>query len=728
MVRSISEPLFKGALQVIDRAEERFEEALKGLSPESPISLRDKEGKTIPYSLPVTHGCLGYKVEKLTDLRLPLEKARELVSSAREEESIERFQNVGLATILAAEVTKALEVLSIGQPEVGEGFQFNGPIAEPQLRDWGIKLLDGSIPGLALLFGQAKSKEVVLKLVQELRAKGMLVFLAEQGLAKTLIEEAMELGHESLVIPLGSGVESAAYAFGFATSLALSFGSVKPGDFQNLALYTCSRLPAFCLFLGQMDELKWAIAFGAIAFNLPVLFDTEVPQLPSELAERMLSIPFDGITGGGDDLERTEELVERCLEAGGIKVAVPQKPSLPVAYDPEFEGETVQPKALQVEFRGFEWLTMKSAKEIKDGRVTVIGPEIEDAREEAALGIVVEVAGHRMRKDFEPVLERHIGRFISRAKGIQHTGQRDTTRIRMSKEALGKGFRIEHLGNILHICFRNEFEAIVEKVQVSLYTEEGKVREMMQQAREIYRERDARIAGLSDEMADTYYSCVLCQSINPAHVCIVSPEREGLCGAYNWLDCQAAYEINPAGVNQPVPKGECLDPIKGEWEGVNKFVYENSQRRVERFTLNSLIDAPATVSTATECLTVFLPEVNGVMVIHRDDPSPTPLGMDFNELLSMAIGLQTSGIIGHGKLFLTSRKFIPAEGGIKRVVWMSKNIKEELANELKEAFEREGVPELGDKIADGDIATTIDELLAFLEERKHPALDMSPII
>jgi len=75
-----------------------------------------------------------------------------------------------------------------------------------------------------------------------------------------------------------------------------------------------------------------------------------------------------------------------------------------------------------------------------------------------------------------------------------------------------------------------------------------------------------------------------------------------------------------------------------------------------------------------------------------------------------------------------SNKFISAEGGFKRMVWLSKNLKEEFATEIQELCERIGEPDLLDKIGDGTICTTIDELLPFLEEKGHPALTMPPII
>ena len=108
---------------------------------------------------------------------------------------------------------------------------------------------------------------------------------------------------------------------------------------------------------------------------------------------------------------------------------------------------------------------------------------------------------------------------------------------------------------------------------------------LIEEARAAYRQRNERIANLTDESVDTFYSCLLCQSFAPNHVCVVNPERVGLCGAYNWLDCKASFEINPTGPNQPVPKGIVIDPVKGEFSGPNEFIYQHSNQTVERVTL-----------------------------------------------------------------------------------------------------------------------------------------------
>lgn len=740
MSRFIATSAIRGAHGIVREAEELYRKALEKLGPDAKVAFPNTA-----YYLPVIYGFTGHKVEKLSDLEYPLKLARELLPPVPSENLwlpyLGETLDAGVATLFAEEVIEGIRFALGEQPEVRNGFRFNGPIDDIQMRAWGIQMVDGRMPGFAAVVGAAKNNEVAVKIVRELQSKGQLVFLCGnvngRSIVDQLLESGVELGYETFTVPFGSDTIAAIYGLGYATRAAFSFGNVNPGDFRQMLLYNKFRCFAFVLALGPVDDLKYATAAGAINYGFPVIADTAIPNiLPTGITqyEHVVSMPFDDIPGR-DDMERAERLVQRCIEVRGIKVKIAKVP-IPVAYGPAFEGEVVRKENLHIEFGGkggicFEWLTMKGMDEVEDGKITVIGPDLDAFPEgsKVPLGIVVEVAGRKMQKDFEPVLERQIHHFINGAEGVQHIGQRDITWIRISKQAVSRGFRIRHLGDILHANFHNLFGAIVDKIQVTLYTEEEKVRELIEEARQVYRERNERIAGLTDEAVDTFYSCTLCQAFAPNHVCIINPERVGLCGAYNWLDCRASYEINPRGPNQPVPKGRLIDPVKGEFEGVNQFVYEHSNRSVTRFTIYSLMDAPMTTCGCCECVMVVLPETNGVMIVSRDDYGMTPCGMTFTTLMGMVGGgRQSPGMMGHGKYYILSRKFLLAEGGIKRIVWMSKNLKEELGEEFQKRAEEEGVPDLLDKIADGTIATTIEELLPFLEEKQHPALSMPPIL
>jgi acetyl-CoA synthase len=313
--------------------------------------------------------------------------------------------------------------------------------------------------------------------------------------------------------------------------------------------------------------------------------------------------------------------------------------------------------------------------------------------------------------------------------GIFHMGQRNLIWMRISKTAFQQGFRLRHFGVILHARLHEVYGAILDKVQVTIFTEEARLRALLPEAMAAYAERDARVAGMTDESVDTFYSCTLCQSYAPNHVCIISPERLGLCGAYNWLDGKAAYEINPVGCNQPVVKGRCVDLAKGQWDGINRFAHDRSNRSVERLNLYSLMEDPMTSCGCFECILAIVPEANGVMIVNREYPGMTPCGMPFSTLAgSVGGGNQTPGFLGVGRLYVTSRKFISGDGGLKRLVWMPKDLKDFLAEKLRRRGQEIGVPDIAEKIADETVAQTAEQLVAHMQKVGHPALELPSLL
>jgi acetyl-CoA synthase len=761
MSRYIATRAIRGANALVTEAEYMLARALAEKGPDTPGAFPNTA-----YYLPVIYGMTGIAVQKLGDLKPVLRHARGLLHPVPAPRHwtpyLGETLDSGMATLLAAEAIEAIRFGYGLQPEPMPGFRLaggtaftspdagngreapdghlNGPIDDIQLRTWGIQLVDGRMPGFAAIVGCAKSNEVAVEIVRQLQRRNILIFLSGnvngRSIIHQLIEEGVELGYDTYTVPFGTDTISAIYALGFATRSALTFGGLKPGQAREILLYNRERVFAFVLALGEVDDLKYAAAAGAINFGFPVIADTVIPEiLPTGVTryEHVVSMPWNEIEGK-DDREKAERLVQKCIEVRGVKVKVVDVP-VPVPYGSAFEGEVVRKADMRIEFggkysRAFEYLRMVSMDEVVDGKIELVGPGFDHIPPQGHmdLGIVVEVAGRQMQKDFEPVLERQIHYFINGASGVQHIGQRDIAWIRISKAAADKGFKLEHLGKILHARFKNDFGAIVDKVQVTLYTDPEPFQYWLARAREAYDYRNKRLADLTDETVEEFYSCTLCQSFAPNHVCIVSPQRLGLCGAYNWLDCKASYNINPTGPNQPIKLGRLLDPVKGYWEGTNEYARIGSHGAVEKVAMYSIMENPMTACGCFECIVMLIPEANGVMVVSREDPSMTPAGMTFSTLAGIAGGgLQTPGVMGVGKYYLLSPKFIAADGGFKRVVWMSSFLKETMANELKAVAEREGDPDLIERIADERYVTTVDELLVWLEEHNHPALTMPPI-
>ncbi|MDO8722303.1 MAG: CO dehydrogenase/CO-methylating acetyl-CoA synthase complex subunit beta, partial [Syntrophales bacterium] len=423
------------------------------------------------------------------------------------------------------------------------------------------------------------------------------------------------------------------------------------------------------------------------------------------------------------------------VEVRGLKVTVASVP-IPVSYGPAFEGERVRGEDIYLECGGgrthaVELVISKNMDQVEDGKIEVIGPDVGAVQAPAKLplAIQVEVAGRKMQEDFEPILERQIHHLINYAQGIMHIGQRDIAWVRISKGSVEKGFKLADLGKILHAKLHQDFGAIFDKAQVKIFTEEKDVDEVLARAREIYNKRDARIEGMTDETTDTFYSCTLCQSFAPNHVCIVSPERTGLCGAYNWMDCKASFEINPTGPNQPIPKGEITDPKLGQWKGTNAFVLNASRQKISTVSLYSIMVDPMTTCGCCECIAAVLPMCNGIMTVGRDYLGMTPCGMKFTTLAGSAGGgAVTPGFLGHSKYNITQRKWISGDGGLSRLVWMPKALKDESRDRLLKRGEEIGIPNFIDMIADETIGVTEDEILPFLTEKNHPALSMESIL
>ncbi|MHC4266156.1 MAG: CO dehydrogenase/CO-methylating acetyl-CoA synthase complex subunit beta, partial [Planctomycetota bacterium] len=431
-----------------------------------------------------------------------------------------------------------------------------------------------------------------------------------------------------------------------------------------------------------------------------------------------------------------DEIVEKAIDVRGLKIKI-AKIDIPVAHSPAFEGERIRKDDMQCEFGGqrtpaFEWLRMQDMDKVEDGKIEVEGPDVDtvEAGGKLPFGIVVEVAGRKMQADFEPVLERQIHTFINEAQGIWHMGQRDINWVRISKDAFSAGFRLEHIGKLLHAMYHDQYSSILDKVQMKIYTDEKKVLQLREEAQAVYTDRDARLAGMADEDVGTFYSCTLCQSFAPNHVCVVSPERPGLCGAYSWLDCRAAYEITPSGPNQPISKGNCVEPKIGQWDKVNTFVANTSGGNIVRMSQYSMIADPMTSCGCFECIAAVLPSTGGIMIVNREYIEMTPCGMKFSTLAgTVGGGQQTPGFIGHSKHYISSKKFIAAEGGIKRIVWMPTVLKEEVKEALtKRAEELElGGEDFLAKIADETTATTEEEVLDFITKTCHPVLELEPM-
>ncbi|RLB07420.1 MAG: hypothetical protein DRG50_02920 [Deltaproteobacteria bacterium] len=251
---------------------------------------------------------------------------------------------------------------------------------------------------------------------------------------------------------------------------------------------------------------------------------------------------------------------------------------------PQYEGEVVRKEELWIEFGGpkverkFEHVRLRDPNEIEHEKVELIGPDLKDLKEEGSypIGIMIDVAGAELDEDAMGILERRIHMFTNFIECWYHMNQRDAVWIRLNKACAEKGWEtLREFGEILIFLYTSELP-IIEKIQVTIITDLNEIEKVFPEVKARWEARDERARQLNDEDVDTFYGCVLCQSFAPTHISVITPNRIANCGAINWFDGRAAAKIDPEGPIFAIPKGELIDPIRGEYTGVNEVVAQRS--------------------------------------------------------------------------------------------------------------------------------------------------------
>lgn len=704
--------VFRGSDEMFAKAEADVNAIFDELGADAPLNMPHTA-----YFLACIYAYIGKKVTTVGELHdvLPDVKAMML----REPRTKSIFYS-GVGTAIAAEMIEACKYAKTDTPY--EGTIYHGHFADAEVRELGVPLVTGDIPGFVVIIGPAPSTEEAVEIVKGYQSRGIFVFLIG-GIIDQMNEAGINMGFPVRLVPVGPDIWAVGHIISLVTRCAMIFGNIQPGDWDGFHKYTFDRVNAFVNAYKPVPDITVACGAGAIKLGFPVVTND---------TDDMWSVPKSLIIN-----ENTNDWIDTSLEARGIKIKVTNI-DIPVAFSTAYEGEIIRRADMQVEIDGsrvdcFELVQTKDASEIEDHRIEVIGPEIDEFEvgTKLSLSYTVEVAGKNMQPDFESVFERKFHSFLNCVEGVMHTGQRDMIRIRISKVDYEAGFKFKHIGEVLYAKIMSDFDSVVDKCQVKIVVDAEKNTELRRHANEVFDKRDERLKSMTDESVPQFYSCIMCQAFSPSHVCIVTPERLGLCGAVSWLDAKATNELDPTGPCQVVSKEKCVDENIGRYEDVDEAVFTLSHGALEHVTLYSLIEDPMTSCGCFECICGIEPCSMGVVITTREFAGMTPLGMTFSEMASMTGGgVQTPGFMGHGKHYIASKKFIKAEGGVKRLVWLSSELKEQIRSKLDAtAKELYDIDNFTDMVADETTCGTGDpeELLAFLGEVGHPVLEMEPI-
>ena len=616
----------------------------------------------------------------------------------------------GENAMFAADIIEAITYIHGDQERAGF-------IPDRTLRGLGLSFVDETIPGAIAFLGGLDDSETLKKMARDFQGKGM-VGLASGDYPDQFADAGIKMGLDRLFYPVGF-FTGTVHALSFAVRAALTFGNIQPGDREGLTEYLKKRPKVIVIQNGKLNRLDAAFAFAALLHSASIVTDQDLPEIPH--CVKVCKNPL--------------EMIQNGIEERGIIVKL-EPIELPVGYAPSFEGEVVRKPDTYVEAGGtrspaFEVLLSRKENEVEDGKVTLIGKEIDEMESGSlcSLALIVEVYGQNMHDDLEPVMERRFHAAINFAEGVWHAGQRNSNWVRISKASKDAGFKFIDLGRILVHKIKEEFGQVVTRVQATVITDPEELERRKPEAQAAYDARDERMKGLKDDKVNVFYTCEMCQSFAPTHVCIITPERLGLCGAINWLDAKASNELDPKGPNKPLEIGSAIDADSGEWEVVNDAVRAQSLGTIERMCMYSIMDAPMTSCGCFEAIVAMTVDMQAVIIVDRDFSGMTPVGMKFSSLAgSIGGGRQTPGFMGIGRKYVASEKFISKEGGVLRIAWMPKQLKDFLSEDIRKRGEALGCPDLLDKIADETVTDDAEGLMAWMAEVGHPALMMDPLL
>lgn len=567
-------------------------------------------------------------------------------------------------------------------------------VSDSFIADYGTDLIDGTVPGIVLFIGEPDDGSA-----DEIR------YCSERGLIIVLAGGYSDFDVDCDVLRLGGN--RSLEVNGFLARTAIMYGNVKAGDRVSVAKYLKKRPKLITVHTGTLTVLDVLTIFSAAAVGSYTVVNSVFPEIPR----------FSGY--------RKINLVSGAVAERGITFKKGGK----IRSDSSFENERIRKVDAFFEFGGNDdapsYEIVRINEQTEDGRTFVIGKDLPKLEKgDYPLSLEVRVSG-RVESVMEQAIERRIHFALSRMEGVWHNGQRDTCWIRVSDSAVKKGIGFTDLGDNIISDIKENFGSAVDSVDVTFSVEPSVVSIGLEKARKHFLSRDAEISGLTDEDVPEFYTCTICQTYAPGHICIITPERSSVCGSVTWVDAKVGSEIDPEGRQRPFSKGKCIDSKKGVWSGVNDIVSKTSMGSVTRVCVHSIADSPMTACSCMEVVAAISDDRRSVILVDRSEMGNNPSGMSYSEISAMVgRGSQRPGYMGLGRRYVLSEGFLKGDGGLKRVSWMSSRLKSMLGDSLKKACESSGDSELYGKIADGDAVTDNESLIAWISERNHPSENM----
>lgn len=434
-------------------------------------------------------------------------------------------------------------------------------------------------------------------------------------------------------------------------------------------------VPVAVIALSPLTPLDAFLVLGAMRFGIPAIVS---PDFPYE-------------AGFQTRIAGPEEVVGAVLSLGNMRLKTRRGATitLPAYANPAHAGQELRVAAVAGG-------TAESYIEVRAVAESTLGQRGDGAGDGPAenggvflgelagrpLGLMVLVSHDALDAPLLHYIETFAIRAIDYLDGVKASAPGGRLELRLAESA-ASSLTVGMLTQAVQAGLLYHFGRL-KGVRVHLDTDEGRLRRAapaVMAAREV---RDAAIGELNEETAPEFHFCTGCSTFALDHVCIITPERVPMCGR-NWVQIKAgAYLIeddlsrsfrrrnqaNPSSTGV-VPKGKCLDAARGEWEGVNEVAARESGGRIQRVFLHSLYGYPHSNCSCFLYLVFDMPSLGGYGIMHRNWEGRTPDGRTWADLALEAAGRQRRGIVGANLPYVRSRSFLQADGGLKKVVWMT---------------------------------------------------------
>lgn len=474
---------------------------------------------------------------------------------------------------------------------------------------------------------------------------------------------------------------------------ALIYARAEIGSSHAISHEIEEYAPGVIFVAGELTEFEKLMVQSLLAFGIPLI-----------------------ILGGAQGLEgmvyekkTVGAMIKTAWTLPNVRARLVEKavPDVPLEVGPIFSREKIETPAVEIKGSDMSFVAATPNHDIKEDTLVIIG----DVEKPSDISIIVEL-GNPVIDDIvtlgiEGILLKVI-KYIRGVKVNQVGGVVES--LTASKAAVENGFEYLHLLRVIQVELRNSFPKI-GPMKVSLILDEDQVAKLGPSIKKFKEERRIKIDGETEESVEVFYGCMRCASFSLSHACSVSPDRPSQCGSSPWWVLKTQALLAPDNVYYKctlIEKGVIIDPVKGEYSGVNEATKIRTKGRVEKVYLHSIFEHPHTACSCFQNVAYYIPELDGIGLVDRSYQGNAPGDWTWTRLANNVAGYQnTDGFATFATQYLNSRKFFQADGGYERIIWMTSTLKSFAGDSIPE--ERRG------KIATEKEATTLKELEEFLD-------------